>query len=117
MRKVLVIDEDQDWLSAMRCFLKRQGHDAVLINSYREGFLVLHSFKPDLIFLDIKPDNLDGPLLCKKIKEQAGYQHTPVVFVSSSQEPLKTYHNYGAVAFLKKPFQLAELQNVLLDHL
>lgn len=117
VKKVLVIDEDQDWLSAMRVFFERQGYDTVLINSYRAGFLILHSFKPDLIFLDIKPDKLDGPILCKKIKEQAGYRHTPVVFTFSSRESLKIYQNYGASAFLKKPFQLAALLNILLDHL
>lgn len=117
MKKVLVIDEDADWLGAMEFFLKRQGYDAVLLNSYREGLVVLPFFKPDLILLDIRPGNLDGPLLCKKIKEGVGYRDIPVIFVSGHKEALTLYKDYGANAFLKKPFQLAMLMTTLQEHL
>jgi CheY-like chemotaxis protein len=42
----------------------------------------------------------------------ADHKHIPIVLISASDEALKTYKEYGASSFLRKPFQPSQLLNV-----
>ena len=113
MKRILIIDEDIDWLAAMRSFLERSGHAATVACSYPEGYELLEAILPDLIFLDITPGDPNGLLLYKKIKGQEEFAHIPVIVTSHHAETTKLYQPYGDAAFLKKPFQLSRLMKTL----
>jgi DNA-binding response OmpR family regulator len=117
MKKILVVDDDKDLLANMKVFLKLQGYNVAATTSCNEGLDILHSFQPDLIFLDINVGDEDGREMCRKIKGQAEYQHIPVILISANHEDLKTYLDYGANAYLKKPFALSGLINNLNNYL
>ncbi len=112
----MVVDDDKDLLVAFKALLKRQGYDVVVTISCEEGLEILSSFKPDLIFLDINVGNDDGRNMCKRINSRAEHKHIPVILISANDEALTTYTEYGAESFLKKPFELVKLANVLSAH-
>jgi DNA-binding NtrC family response regulator len=109
MKRILIIDEDADWLSAMQSFFERSGYEPALLSSYQEAFKLLGIIRPDLVFIDIKPNDPNGLMLYRKIKQQDEYAHIPVIVTSHFKEALKLYQPYGDAAFLKKPFQLSRL--------
>lgn len=109
MKKILVVDDDVDLLVNMKTFLRRQGYTVTVTTSCNEGLQILRDLKPDLIFLDLDVGQEDGREMCRKIREQAGYQHIPVIFISANHDALLLYRDYGANGFLKKPFQLSSL--------
>jgi len=113
MKKILIIDEDVDWLSAMKSFFERSGYEPALAASYPEGFDMLGLMQPDLVFLDIEPQDPGGLLLYRKIKQLDDYARIPVIVTSHHAEALKLYLPYGDSAFLKKPFQLSRLLKTL----
>lgn len=113
MKRILIIDEDVDWLAAMRSFFERKGHQPSLASSYPEGYELLEAILPDLIFLDIKPSDPTGLLLYRKIKQQEEFAHIPIIVTSHNAEATKLYEPYGEAAFLKKPFQLSRLMKTL----
>lgn len=113
MKKILIIDEDIDWLSALKSFFERSGYEPALAASYPEGSEMLMLVQPDLVFLDIKPHDPSGLLLYRKIKQQDEYARIPVIVTSHHTEALKLYLPYGDSAFLKKPFQLSRLLKTL----
>ena len=113
MKKILIIDEDVDWLVALRSFFERNGHETSLVSSYPEGYELLEAILPDLIFLDIKPGDPNGLLLYRKIKQQEEFAHIPIIVTSHNADATKLYAPYGEAAFLKKPFQLARLMKTL----
>jgi DNA-binding response OmpR family regulator len=113
MKRILIIDEDVDWLIAMRSFFERRGHRPSLASSYHEGYELLEVILPDLIFLDIKPGDPNGLLLYRKIKQQAEFAHIPIIVTSHNADATKLYAPYGEAAFLKKPFQLSRLMKTL----
>ena len=114
MKRILIIDEDNDWLSALKPFFERSGYHPSLANSYPEGFAILDRVQPDLIFLDIQPGNPNGQLLYKKIKGQDKYAHIPIVITSHTADTMKISNTD---AFLKKPFQLSGLLSTLQHYL
>jgi DNA-binding response OmpR family regulator len=113
MKRILIIDEDVDWLAAMRSFFERRGHKPSLASSYQEGYELLEAILPDLIFLDIKPGDPTGLLLYRKIKQQEEFAHIPIIVTSHNADATKLYEPYGESAFLKKPFQLSRLMKTL----
>lgn len=81
MAKILMIDDDRDFLEAGKQILEAQGHAVVAASTPGDGEEKIKAETPDLIFLDImmqQPD--DGIALAQKLFK-AGLK-TPVVMLS-----------------------------------
>ena len=116
MKKILVVDDDQDLLIVLKSFLGKNGFDVGVTTSCGEGLSIFYSFQPDLVLLDINVGNEDGREMCKEIKTHADYQHIPVMVMSANHEVLKFHHDYYADAYLEKPFKLSYLLQALKTH-
>jgi DNA-binding response OmpR family regulator len=88
--KILVIDDDSDFVEAISIILKSAFYRVVSASNLKEGKEKLISEKPDLILLDIMMDSLfDGYSFCHALKtadEFKEYRGTPVIFVSAVKE-------------------------------
>ncbi len=84
--KILIIDDDPDFLKLTTLMLKEAPYNVVTANNPKEGKEKLISEKPDLILLDIMMDSMfDGYSLCNDIKTSKEYEEfkdTPIIFVS-----------------------------------
>lgn len=88
--KILVIDDDPDYLKVVSLILKSGPYNVVTANNPQEGRKKLFTEKPDLILLDIMMDSLfDGFSLCHDIKTSQEYEKfrdVPIIFVSAVKE-------------------------------
>ncbi len=88
--KILVIDDDPDFIDAVTPILESALYDVVPASNPGEGKEKIFSEKPDLILLDIMMDSLfDGFSLCHAIKTSKEYKEfkdTPIIFVSAVKE-------------------------------
>jgi len=88
--KILVIDDDPDFLGAVTPILESALYDVVTASNPKEGKERILSEKPDLILLDIMMDSLfDGFSLCHAIKTSKEYKEfndTPIIFISAVKE-------------------------------
>jgi DNA-binding response OmpR family regulator len=88
--KILVIDDDPDFLAAVTPVLKSALYEVLTASNPEEGKKMILTQKPELILLDIMMDSLfDGFSLCNAIKtapEFEAVKATPVVFVSAVKE-------------------------------
>ena len=88
--KILVIDDDPDFLDAITPILQSALYEVVTAASPEEGKKKIFDKKPDLILLDIMMDSLfDGFSLCHSIKtskEFKEFKDTPIIFISAVKE-------------------------------
>ena len=88
--KILVIDDDPDFVEAVTSILQSALYDVVNASNPAEGKDKILEEKPDLILLDIMMDSLfDGFSLCHDIKTSKDFESvkdTPVIFVSAVKE-------------------------------
>lgn len=88
--KILVIDDDPDFVAAVTPILKSALYEVATASNPKEGREKIFSEKPDLILLDIMMDSLfDGFSLCHAIKtskEFKDFKDTPIIFVSAVKE-------------------------------
>ena len=117
--KILVIDDDPDFLEAMKVILK--SYQIVTASNPKEGIDMIVSERPDLILLDIMMDNVfDGFSICHTLKTSKEYQkfrHVPIIFVSAMKEDLGSRFTFkgnkqdvvGADDYIDKPVKAADL--------
>ena len=88
--KILVIDDDPDFIEAVLPVLNAASYDVITAKNPEEGKAKILQAKPDLILLDIMMDSLfDGFSLCHQIKtgkEFKEVQNTPVIHISAVKE-------------------------------
>ena len=113
MKKILVVDDDEDVLLMLKTFLHLKGYEPRASRSCEEGLAIFYAFRPDVVILDVNVGTEDGRDMCRKIKEQADYRHIPVIMISANSNGLKAYSDYGANAALEKPFNFSKLQQLI----
>ena len=111
MIKVLVVDDTAAHLQQMKEIVSDAGYQVITATSGREAVEKTRSEKPNMVFLDIVMDDLDGYGACREITRDEKTREIPVVFVSTkNQRADKIWaEKQGAKALISKPVDSAEI--------
>lgn len=108
LRKVLVVDDDEDIGVVARLALSLDGTVSVEVFTDAERAIArASSFQPDVVLLDVMMPGLDGPATLARMRSDATLARTPVVFLTAKALPAETERllALGAIAVIPKPFQ------------
>ncbi len=108
MDRVLIVDDNIDMLMMIKESLKLEGYQTVTAENGNEALSSLNQNKIDIILLDVMLPDIDGRLLCKRIR--AKYD-IPVIMISAKDrvEDKVTGLDSGADDYIAKPFSTLEL--------
>jgi len=82
MAKILLIDDDQDFVAAVKIVLESANHEVLTAYSRQTGMQMFDQEHPDLIVLDVMMDEPDdGFTMAHYLKEKA--PRVPVLMLSS----------------------------------
>ena len=111
MAKVLVVDDTAAHLQQMKEIVSEAGYQGITATSGKEAVEKTKSEKPDMVFLDIVMDDLDGYGACREITRDPATKDIPVVFVStkSNRADRLWAEKQGAKALLSKPINSDEI--------
>ncbi len=111
LNKILVVDDTNADLTNIKNVVYEAGYVVVAANSGLEAVNKAKSEKPDLIFMDVVMDGMDGYEACRKLKEDPDTKAIPVVFVTSkNQKADKVWAELqGGEAFITKPFSSQQI--------
>lgn len=114
-KHILVVDDEPAWRTVLSRYLTRKGYDVKEAGSGAEALQRLGSFKPDLIFSDVRMPDMNGFDLLDTIKKLPKLSATPVVFCSAIDDfdAKKVAKDLGAAGYLVKPFDEDEISSVL----
>lgn len=116
--KVLIVDDDAEIVELMVDVLMRDGRfDIRTSSSGYDAGLMTHQFMPDVIVLDYMLPDVNGNIVCQTIKRNPDFENIKVIIVSGvvNQEEIQELLEAGATEFLRKPFNIVELVNRILD--
>ena len=104
--KILVVDDTNTDRINLQTILQQAGFDVVTANSGREALDKAASERPDLIFLDIIMEDMDGFQTCRKLSAEDQSKDIPVVMVSSKDQKVDMLwaRRQGASAYIVKPY-------------
>ena len=84
MCKVLIVDDDPDFIDVARTILLSDGHEVLSASNSREALALARQEKPHIILLDIMLETaLDGLDLSHEIRQEPALRHTRVIMISS----------------------------------
>jgi two-component system alkaline phosphatase synthesis response regulator PhoP len=112
---VIVADDDPLIRSILKGKLESLEQDVFMANNGLEAVQLAQRIHASLIILDIKMPKLDGLLACEQIRKLPGYQTTPIVMLtfSDNERAQTAASRAGATMFLVKPFGSAALMLAL----
>ena len=109
MNKLLIVDDSDALLEAMKAILERYEYTVTILNNATTIFKDLRKFQPDMLIIDIYLAGDDGREICKKIKENAETRQVGILVFSASPKALEDYKSYRADDFIEKPFDITDL--------
>ncbi len=117
-KRILVVDDDPAIVELFREVLTRDGRFEVqsAATGYDAGLLT-QSFRPHLMILDYMLPDVNGNIVCQRIKTNPELRDTRIVFVSGvvNQDEVKALLALGADDFIKKPFNVGALVKRISD--
>jgi two-component system KDP operon response regulator KdpE len=106
--RILVVDDDPDYLWMMQANLEARGYEVLTAGGGREALDLISTGGPDLVILDIQMPGMDGLTVCHCVRE---FSSVPIIIASARERAVaeKQSLRMGADSYLSKPFRLAEL--------
>lgn len=115
--RILIVDDEPDIVTLIERTVKDldQGYNVETANDgFMAGWLV-RSFQPQVIFLDLKMDGIDGFEVCKRIKADSATSSAHVIAVTgfATAENREKILAAGAAECLAKPIGPTDIRDAL----
>ena len=104
--KILVIDDETDFVELIQYHLQRAGFEVVAAATGSDGLNLARRHAPDLILLDLGLPDVDGLSVCETLRRNSATSRIPNVLVTAMSGEIPRAHALGSGAdhFLPKPF-------------
>ncbi len=112
LKRVLVVDDDPDIVQLMVDVLSRDGRfDVKTAGTGYDAGLLTESFRPHIVLLDFMLPDINGNVVCTRIRAKPELKGTKILCISGVVKPedIDSLKQAGADDFLKKPFGIAAL--------
>ncbi len=108
---ILAVDDIPDNLLLIQLSLEQEGHQVVVANDGKTALKQIKKALPSLILLDVMMPGMDGYEVTRRIREDRNIPFIPILLVTAREESsLVAGLDAGADEFVRKPFQIDELQ-------
>ncbi len=109
MKRVLVVDDNNDILWVVETILKRYGFDVMTTLRGEDVLSKTKDFLPQLILLDVFLSGIDGIAVCNTLKSTPETKDIPVIMFSAHTNFSDIKKFCKADDFVAKPFDTNEL--------
>lgn len=121
MPKIMVVDDDEEFTRLYEQYLKMVGFDAISENKSARAMERAYAENPNVFVLDLMMPEPDGFQLCRMLRADPNFQHTPIIIVTALTDLDSKLVAMGAGAddYLTKPFHIDDLKlriNSLLEN-
>lgn len=108
MANVLVVDDEKEIADLVSIYLENENYNVYKYYSSRDVLKELDKLNIDIAILDVMMPDIDGFLLCNKIREKYNF---PIIFATAKVSDMDKINGLaiGADDYVTKPFQPLEL--------
>ncbi|HEY2829929.1 MAG TPA: EAL domain-containing protein [Thermoanaerobaculia bacterium] len=117
-QSILLIDDDRIITEGLGEALQRDGRTIITCNDIESAELIVEKLHPSHVVSDVRlsgPFAFEGLDFVRFVRRHAPESHVVLMSGQASDAMLQEGSERGAVAFLRKPFEVREL-DALLDH-
>lgn len=112
MKRIMVVDDDEDFTNLYKAALMAAGFDTTAVNQSTAAIEMAYLVKPDVFLIDLMMPELDGFQLCRLIRADPVLGQIPIVIVTALTDIDSRMVALGAGAndYLTKPFAIDTLK-------
>lgn len=116
---IYIVDDLPGQLGGLLDFLDAAGYQVRVAASGQIALERLAHVQPDIILLDVTMPGIDGYETCRRLKADPHWRDTPVLFLTSLNDPVDKVRGFevGAVDFVTKPLHAEEVLARVRAHL
>ena len=109
--RIMVVEDDEAASTFIAEVLKMEGYEPVVVNDSSKAMEIANSSLPQCILLDLMMPPPDGFKLCKMLRADPTFRHTPILIVTALDNTDSKIVAIGAGAndYLVKPFSIDDL--------
>ncbi len=116
---LLIVDDLPENIKVLGNSLQHEDYRISFATSGQQAIEMAFKNSIDLILLDIMMPGMDGYEVCRQLKGEARTRHIPIIFITAKTEKEDIVQGFdaGAVDYVTKPFNAAELSARIQTHL
>jgi twitching motility two-component system response regulator PilH len=109
--KIMVVDDSTVDLLNLKNIVSDAGYQVVVASSGQEAIDKAAAEIPDLIFMDVVMQQMDGYQACREITQKDATKDIPIVFVTSKGQKADRMwaEMQGGKALVQKPYTPAQI--------
>jgi DNA-binding response OmpR family regulator len=115
LKKIIIYDDDSDLLEVCSMILEAKNFAVVTKDKCTEILSDIQEHNPDVILMDNWIPDIGGVKATRLVKESVSFRHIPVIFFSANNNVNELAVEAGADYFLQKPFDITELENIVVN--
>ncbi|MGJ1267160.1 response regulator [Sphingobacterium spiritivorum] len=112
-KTVLLLDDDINILEVCSIILAEAGYKVEISQTSHDIIEKAAEVNPDVILMDNWIPDIGGIKATQLLKAHPDFNHIPVIYVSANNDIHVLAETAGADAYLAKPFDLADLENIV----
>lgn len=89
-KQILLIDDDPDFVEAVKMIVENGGYDVRVAYDGQEGLEAVAEGKPDLIVLDVMMPVMNGHEACAKLKADDATKEIPIILLTAVADRVTT---------------------------
>jgi len=115
INKILIVDDTPAQMQAFQSAMPQTNARVLTATSGKAAIDIAKSEIPDIIFLDIVMDEIDGYAACRAIQEDPSTKDIPIIFVSTKNQRVDHMwaERQGGKALISKPISTAQIEEQL----
>jgi len=112
MAKILIVDDDSEFLEMLRLLLgERENHQVILSADGKEGLAKALADPPDLAIVDVMMPEITGYEICRQLRANPSTANVPVIILTARGQPVdrQAALDAGADVYMSKPVTMTTL--------
>lgn len=112
-RKILLVDDEVDFVDLMTTRLEANGYEVITANNGKDALARFKNDKPAALLLDIMMPELDGLSVLKQVRAEDAVLPVFIITAFSNEERVKAAGKLNATGFIVKTQDLGrEVKNI-----
>jgi CheY-like chemotaxis protein len=113
--RILIAEDFEENRTALTLILKNAGFDVIEVENGRQAIEAVRQEEPDLVLMDVTLPEIDGLQATREIRNDEKFERLPIIILSAhdSDEIRREAAEAGGSEYLSKPFEIAELKELI----
>lgn len=112
-KKVLICEDDKDIILFLEIFLTKKNYNFLILEEGKKVIPAMKGNNIGVILLDLGLPDIDGAEIAEKLKNNSETKDIPLILFSAGNRVKEIAEKVGADGYIKKPFNLKELDDLI----